>query len=249
MTRLLRALPYDNDPQAITRPDIVPAKRRFAGASASSPGLDVGPLRELAPYPAMSLPFDEATVAYAALQRVPSTTPSDAAERLASDLAAPPRSGTRHRLDSTVPPPRRPRPELEPSEQDSARREQPPQPKRQASAPEAPRAAPRRKSRALLAAALTALVAALLGANLGNGSLAVTVERLHGPELQSEPLSLPLMPTRAGRPSVAPTLATPRPAAASTPSEIPVVRFQDLPPAEQAADEAKRQRRSSSRRP
>jgi hypothetical protein len=97
--------------------------------------------------------------------------------------------------------------------------------------------APRRGTgRAFLLGALTTIVAALIGAGLGNGSIKDSVERLRGGGVATTaPVSAPRPAKAAAQPPV--VVAAPPPAPVPTPeaARVPVVRFQDLTPTQ--ADE------------
>ncbi len=255
MTR--RAPRYDNDPGVITRPDTVPAAIRFAEDSLT--GFDTKINRELAPYPTLQPLSDEPTVNYAIVSPF-----ADAQGHTPSDANAEARSGTQQMLASTVPPPSRTRLKL-----DSATNEDVERAEEHRSSPRAeerrPRAAgrrsnpalasmpapapmpfetPRKGTRTFLLGAVTAIVAAAIGASLGNGSLQGAVEQLFGDGTESAAVTLapaPATPARSrgnvASAAPAPTAAEPRPAATAEASRVPVMSFQDLPPTKQEAEE------------
>lgn len=249
---------YDSDPDAITRPDIVPASLRFAGADDSNPSIVEHRVhRELAKYPSLPdtpISRDEPTVVDAALQK--SMEPPRASEtrlarpvsdvprsetRLARPTPDVPRSETRDRLDSTVPPPRARRSGSAPEV--VARREQASQPLVSETEP------PMRRQRTwplVVAASLTTAFAMMLGTSLGDGSLKRAAESIFAsPAKPVHAIPPPVSPVTRSRP-VSKVAETPRPSVAPVAEESPVpsMRFEDLPVSKEVAVDAKAKRSS-----
>jgi hypothetical protein len=242
---------WDARAEESTRPDIVPAKVRFAEECVPRSGVDHRTPNELAPYsevPAMPLTLSDVTVPDLALQRavvvsapVPTGFPGVSAAQMpriktpVPRLITPlPHSGTRHREASTVPPPRaRRRADSSPSQPRAA---EPPPPAGAVVEDVDLSLQPRRnRGRVVLFAGLTAFLASVVGASIGSGNFERVTERLLGALPKHEPVPLvsvalpPAVPREAPRPARA---VTPAPPATS---ETPVVRLEDLPIGEQAA--------------
>lgn len=242
----------DIGPEANTRPDTVPAALRFADDSMPSSVFEPRP-RELAPYsavPELSARFDEPTVPDPALQRVSPVPPRVSEDHPAPDRTVVPRSGTRHRLVSTVPPPRVQR-ERERVRSDAALRdEQPPAEERRTTlaSPSSERSLNRHQ--AFLLALLTVFASAWFGASLGSGSLGRLFERSRD-EVPAPPVAAPVVaaPVVTAPPVVTPPVASPpvttppvtTPPVASPPLAAPAataapMRFEDLPIDQQARE-------------
>jgi hypothetical protein len=218
--------------------------------------------RELSRYP--SLPDtpasrDEPTVVDAALQRSmessrpveqPSIEPPRTSEtRLARPASDVPQSGTRHRLDSTVPPPRRARRSSGQRPTLAEHREPQPTPVHE------PELEPRRQKAwpLVVAASLTTAFAMLLGTSLGDGSLKRATENLfvsHSKPVHAMPLPVThVAPVSTSRPvSKAPEAPPPIVDPVPEESPVPAMRFEDLPVSKEAAADAKAKRSSKASR-
>ncbi len=233
MKRESRPLEYENDPQALTRPDIVPAA-----------------LRELAPYRELRPHSDEQTVKYALVQGV-------------STVSAPPASGVQEKVAPrneavatplpkrverfSTPLPKRVERFSTPLPKRVERFSTPsvsfvPPPKPVAEWPAAPaRAAPQRQGPSLLGVALLVLttsgVAAAVGAGFGSGRAQALLARWFGaaasPVVVAPVRSGASAPVRPGVPAVV-APAQP-PAAPPADSSAPALSFRDLPLTDQPA--------------
>ena len=251
---------YDTDPDAITRPDMVAPALRFGRAEDSNSSIvDHRMNRELSKYP--SLPDtpasrDEPTVVDAALQRSMETSrpseqhsvepPRSSETRLARPVSDVPRSGTRHRLESTVPPPKRARRSSVQGPKLVEHREPQPTPVHE------PELEPRRQKAwpLVVAASLTTAFAMMLGTSLGDGSLKRATENLfasHPKPVHAMPL--PVTPVATSRPvSKAPEAPPPIVAPVPEESSVPAMRFEDLPVSKESAADAKAKRSSKASR-
>lgn len=236
----------DNDPQAITRPDIACAPIPLP--EESGPASSIEPMRELLPYTAPRPHSDDATVKYALVQGASTVTPRHDGER-PSDVPAEHRSGTRSTPTSTLPPPA---PALPPTRPPASgvqakapappknaalatplpgRAERiitpsisfapPPQPLQELLPPVAAQSVARREGpstwRVVLLLAVTSIAAAAVGASLGDGSL----QRLWARWFGAAP-NPALVPSHASEPAAAPSArATATPLRVTPPAERP----------------------------
>ncbi len=232
MTRKPGALRYDNAPDVITRPDIRPGALQYATNSGAASRSEPRISRDEPSYQVAPIRFDEPTVAYAALQRVPTDSPRGSEERPASLRTTKRRSGSRHRVASTTPPPSRVRRKGDPAASDSARSDEP------VSGVASPPVAPPAKGRVFLLGAVTALAAAALGVGLGNGEFMRAAERLQASVSETEQAAPVVSPLRAPPRDTAASAvaASPPPVVTPEASRVPVVRFTELLPAEQEAE-------------
>jgi hypothetical protein len=247
---------YDNDPERITRPDIGPAALRSAETSDVSSGIERrGSTRELAPYPRVTdltpPPRNELTVVDPPLRRASSVAvPRDPEERRATFATDELPSGPRHRTVSTVPPPSRAQRKLERAVDIIIRsEEQRRRPKQAAStAALSPKTSVNRRWPLVLAFVLTAVVSAAVGTTLGDGSVERFVGRLvDSPPPRAIPFMLPISAAleKPREPLLSPTQENaPVPEAL----EVPSVRLEDLPLAEQGKPRIKSKRAAGARR-
>ena len=237
---------YDNDPERITRPDTVPAALRFTETSDISSGVEQrGATRELAPYPALrdvTPPPGEATVVDPPLRRALESAQHASEQRREADALKELRSGPRHRVVSTVPPPSRAR-RKPAGAVNVVTRSEAQQPR-----PEQARAPGNRRWPLVLAFVLTALASAAVGTTLGNGS----VERFVGRLVESPPTRATafILPISAALEKPREPLLSPSPEPVPIPdaAEVPSVRLEDLPLAKQDQRRTKSKRATGARR-
>jgi hypothetical protein len=281
MPRELRALMSDTDAEETTRPDI-PA----ALVEDHRSGFHQRAERELVPYtsvPVLTARFNEATVPDAALRISMAAAPTPE-HHTPSGPTVPPPSGTRQQIPSpsppraalsTVPPPARERAKApstvdvgraaEPSRQTAETWRRKADPSRRIPTPlpslaPAPLSSlpppPEKRLRAYLLVVVTAVLAALVGVGLGNGSLVRFGGRLHTAFVGPDDAPGPLAPTPAVRTrplSSLPTQPTSplqpagRAGAADEIPKVPVLSVAELPPTEHDAQPAEPKPSASTR--
>ena len=267
-----RKLVYDIDPDGITRPDTVPAALRFLVDEESTPGSGFGHRvqRELSAYPSvpeMTKPNDAPTIVDAPLQRATMPTPRENEPSYPAFPSQVPQSGPRHRMVSTVPPPRTRRsresgshvttsqgapnarvPRVTPhgvaaqavashvASQIAANDEQRRHPRVRSDAPVAAR--PQRLWPLLLATSVTTVLAVVIGTSLADGSLTRWSPR--GFDAPVEALRGAIVPPMSVLPTAAAPAASPLPLLRVPVSDVPVVRVEDLPLAQQDEPEGEK---------